>query len=121
MADIDVRDIARVAAAALVKSGHERKAYALTGPEALTFTEQTAILAEHAGKKITYVSIPEDEFRRESLNAGVPEGYVQALAELYAYYRAGRADRVTSTVRDVTGHEPISFAEFARENAAALR
>ena len=121
MADIDVRDIARVAVKAFTSEGHEGKAYALTGPEALGFAEQTAILSEHAGKKITYVSISEDEFRRESLNAGMPEGYVQALAELYAYYRAGRAERVTSTVREVTGREPIPFAEFARENASALR
>jgi uncharacterized protein YbjT (DUF2867 family) len=121
MADIDVRDIARVAAKALTTDGHAGKAYELTGPEALTFGEQTAILSEHAGKKITYVGISEDEFRRESLNAGMPEGYVQALAELYAYYRAGRAERVTRTVREVTGRDPIPFAEFAKENASALR
>ena len=46
---------------------------------------------------------------------------MQALAGLYAYYRAGGAERLTSTVREVTGREPIPFAEFAKENATALR
>jgi uncharacterized protein YbjT (DUF2867 family) len=121
VADIDARDIARVAALALSSNGHEGKAYDLTGPEALTFSEQTALLSEAAGKKITYVSISDGEFRQAALNSGMPEGYVEAMLELYRYYREGRAARVTDTVREVTGRDPISFAEFAIENASALR
>jgi uncharacterized protein YbjT (DUF2867 family) len=36
---VDVRDVAAVAAAALTRTGHQGKAYALSGPEPLTYAE----------------------------------------------------------------------------------
>ena len=121
IAHIDARDIARVAALALTAPGHEGKAYELSGPEALTYAEAVAILSDAAAKKITYVSISEEEFRQASLNAGLPEALVEQLADLYAYYLAGGAAQVTTAVRDATGRDPTTFAAFAGENGAALR
>ena len=36
---MDIRDLADVAVAALTTSQHDNKIYALTGPDAVTFTE----------------------------------------------------------------------------------
>ena len=120
---VDVRDIAAVAVAALTARGgeHDRKAYTLTGPEALTFAQCAEKLSAAAGKTIRYVSPPVEEYRRMLTGAGVPAEYAEQLIDLSRYYVAGKASRLTTAVRDVTGREPIRFHQFARENAAALR
>jgi hypothetical protein len=51
---------------------------------------------------------------------GVPEIYTDYLIDLYQYFRAGGAAGVTTSVKDVTGRDPISFEQFAREYAAAF-
>jgi hypothetical protein len=43
------------------------------------------------------------------------------VAELLRYNLSGRAARLTSAVKDVTGRDPISFARYARDHAAAFR
>jgi len=49
------------------------------------------------------------------------EGVVQYLAILYTAVRNGSMAIVTSDMREATGRDPISFAEFARRNAMAWR
>ena len=119
---VDARDIAAVAVAALTARGseHDRKAYTLTGPEALTFGQCAEKLSAAADKTIRYVSPPVEEYRRMLTGAGVPAEYAEQLIDLSRYYVAGKPSRVTTAVRDVTGRDPIRFDQFARENAAAL-
>jgi len=120
---VDVRDIAAVAVAALTAKGkeHEGKAYPLSGPEALTFEQVAAKLSAAAGKPIRYVDPPPAEYRQALIGAGIPGPYADALLELAKYYAAGKASRVTTAVRDVTGREAIRFDTFARDHAGALR
>jgi uncharacterized protein YbjT (DUF2867 family) len=61
IASVDVGDIADVAVAVLTDSGHEGKAYPITGPEALSMTEVAEKLSAATGKAIRYVNVaPED-------------------------------------------------------------
>ncbi|MEY2604906.1 MAG: hypothetical protein QOH31_2715 [Verrucomicrobiota bacterium] len=57
VAPIHPGDIAAVAAAALIESGHESQAYELTGPELLTVAEQVEILARVVGRPLEYVDV----------------------------------------------------------------
>jgi hypothetical protein len=41
--------------------------------------------------------------------------------DLARYYRTGAASRVTGDVKAVIERDPIGFAQFARDHAAALR
>jgi uncharacterized protein YbjT (DUF2867 family) len=118
---IDVRDIAAVAAAALVERGHEGKVYDLTGPAALTHAEMAAQLASALGRKVAFVDVAPDVMRAELLGAGFPEWQADGLIEDYAHYRRGEASEVTSGVKDATGVSPRSFADFARDYAPAFR
>lgn len=118
---IDVRDIAAVAVKALTTPEHDRRAYELTGPESLGFAEVAATLSRVLGREIRYVPVSPEDYKKGAVAAGVPEGYADALLDLYRYQRAGGAADVTSAVRDVTGREPIRFEQFARDYAAALR
>ena len=40
------------------------------------------------------------------------------MLDLERYFREGRASRVTSDVREITGKAPARFAEYARETSA---
>jgi uncharacterized protein YbjT (DUF2867 family) len=114
---VDVRDIARVAALALTTDGHEGKAYDLCGPEALTHAEAASKLSAAAGRTVRYVDLSDAELTRAMVGMGIPAVYVDALIDLDRYYRTGEAGRVTTAVKDVTGRDPISFDQFAREYA----
>lgn len=114
---VDTRDVAAVAARVLTEDGHEGQSYDLTGPEALSFYDVAAQLSAATGREITYVPVTPDEFRRGARAAGLPEWLVDALALLNDHFAAGRAAAVTATVREITGKEPRTFAQFARDHA----
>lgn len=117
---VDVRDIARVAALALTEPGHAGKAYALSGPRALSYAEAAAILSEALGRPVRYVAIDDADLRAALLTEGVPEPYADCLVDLYRYFRSGGAAGVSPAVRELTGREPTPFEQFARDYAAAF-
>lgn len=114
---VDVRDIAAVAAKVLTESGHEGKAYDITGPEALTHSEMAEKLSTAVGKTITYIDVPPEAMRQALLGFGMPTWQADGLIEDYDHYRRGEATMVTSTVRDITANEPIPFSQFALDYA----
>jgi len=115
------RDIAAVAVRALTSDGHEGKVYPLTGPEALSMSEQVKILADAIGRPLEYVSITDDAARTGMEHAGMPAFLIDALIPFAAFIRSGRAAQVLHTVEEVTGRPPLGFSDWARENAAAFR
>ncbi|HVT03027.1 MAG TPA: hypothetical protein VHL58_06575 [Thermoanaerobaculia bacterium] len=110
---VDVRDIASVAAKVLTTTGHEGMAYELSGPDALTYGDIADKLSAATGKKISYVEISNDDFKKGMVGSGMPEPYADAMIELVAYYARDKASRVTSTVEDITGKAARSFDGFA--------
>jgi uncharacterized protein YbjT (DUF2867 family) len=114
---VDVRDIAAIAAHVLTESGHEGKTYDITGPEAITHGEMAEQLSQALGKRIIYADISPVAMRESLLTYGMPQWQVEGLLEDYELYRRGEAAQVTSTVREVTGNEPKSFVQFARDYA----
>jgi uncharacterized protein YbjT (DUF2867 family) len=117
---VDVRDIAGVAVQALTAPGHAGKAYTLSGPRAISYAEAAATLSEALGKTVKYVDVPDDAARSAMIADGAPEIYADYLIDLYQYFRTGGAAGVTTSVKDVTGRDPISFEQFAREYAAVF-
>src|SRR5205823_11498828 len=69
---VDTRDIASIAAKALIGDGHEGKIYTLTGPATLGIAEVARILSEMTGREFKYVDVPEAAARDGMLQAGVP-------------------------------------------------
>ena len=118
---VDVRDIAEVAALALTQSGHEGRTHDITGPQALTHFEMASLLSKVLGRPITYVDVPEAAMRDILLGLGMPEWQAEGLIEDYAHYRRGEASTLSSTVRDLTGHQPHSFEDFARDYGEMFR
>jgi uncharacterized protein YbjT (DUF2867 family) len=121
VATVDARDIGAVAARVLTEGGHERKAYELTGPAALTYAQVAAALGGVLGRTINYVPISPEQYKQGALGAGMPEAYVDALVDLERFYREGGSSAVSPDVRRLKGADPIPFAQFARDHADALR
>jgi uncharacterized protein YbjT (DUF2867 family) len=114
---VDVRDIASIAELALTESGHEGKIYDITGPEAITHAEMSDQLTQALGKPIKFVDVPPEAMREAVLGVGMPAWQADGLVEDYEHYRRGEAAIVTSTVRDLTGKEAITFFRFAQDYA----
>ncbi|HWZ86693.1 MAG TPA: SDR family oxidoreductase [Thermoanaerobaculia bacterium] len=122
-ADIDVRDIAAVAARVLTEEGHEGRTYALTGPEAQSLADAARKIATIAGREVRFVDVPPEDARKTMTNAGLSEWMADALNDLYAWYQRGEGtdgSAVTQDVEEVLGRPPRAFEPFVRENVQAF-
>jgi uncharacterized protein YbjT (DUF2867 family) len=118
---IHPKDIAAVAAAALIEAGHESQAYELTGPQLFTVAEQVEILARIIGKPIRYVDVPEEKAGEGMKKSGIPGPVADALVEVFKERRRGTRGLLTDTVEKVTKRPPRTFEAWCHENAAAFR
>jgi uncharacterized protein YbjT (DUF2867 family) len=116
---VDVRDIAGVAAAALTEPGHDGEIETITGPAAITHAQIAAALSAALGREITFVDISPQAFA-EGMRGVLPAWQVDGLLEDYAHYAQGQAAQVYATVADMTGRQPISIEQFARDFAGAF-
>jgi uncharacterized protein YbjT (DUF2867 family) len=121
---VDVRDIAAVAVKALTENGnnnnnnkHKNKKYLITGPEALSYHQMAELLSNATGKRISYVSISEEEARAGMKEIGMDNWLINTISELSNYFKKGRASQVSSAVEEVTGEKPISFSQFTNDYA----
>lgn len=121
VAQVDVRDVAAVAAAALTEDGHAGQAYTVTGPAAISEPEVADILSRVAGRKVTYVDVSEEAAYNSMIGLGMPEELAKAMVELYRVERAGYASTVSPAVEQVSGRPPRAFAQFAQDYAAAFK
>jgi len=121
LSPVHPRDIAAIAVRALTTLGHEGKCYTITGPEALSVGEQVKILANAVGKPIEYIPVPDETIQAGMEKAGLPSPLISALLAFAAFIRSGKAAQVFPTVHEVTGRQPFTFSDWARENATAFR
>ena len=122
---VDARDIAAVAVDALTEDGnnnrHDGKTYTITGPEVLSYYQAAEILSNAIGKKVNYVSISEEEFRQEMKDSGIGDWWIDVIMEVLELYKGGTQEQISSTIEDVTGKKPITFAQFAKDYTEAFK
>lgn len=121
---IDARDVAAVAANILSGEAKEHKGatYFLTGPEAFSMSDATAILSDVLGRKVKYVNVPRFALRARLRLSGLQGWFAYGIAEQFANVLAGgHSVDVTEEVTRVTGRLPRDFAEFARDYRAVFR
>jgi NAD(P)H dehydrogenase (quinone) len=73
-------DYAEAAAVALTAGNQAGKVYELAGDAAFTMTEFAAEISRQSGKSIGYVNLPEIEYKKALLGAGLPEFLAELLA-----------------------------------------
>jgi NAD(P)H dehydrogenase (quinone) len=100
------RDVAEVCAVLLTGDGHDGQTCDVTGREALSFAE----IAEIVGA--TYKDETLEEAWASRAGYGAPDWQVEAWISTYAAVAAGELAGISDTVARLTGHEPITLAEF---------
>lgn len=103
---VDVRDIAAVGVQSLVTtddSQHTRKAYDITGGEALSYGQAAEILSKEVGKKVNYVNISDEDARKGMKDIGMDEWTINSMTKLFEITRAGHASTISPTVEQITG------------------
>lgn len=118
VAMIDVDDIAAVAASALTTEAHTGKAYTLTGPEALSYTDVAERLSRILGRTITYRDVPLAVMRERLLASGMPAWHIDVQVDFSTALSAGHASAVTNAVEAVTGRPARTLEQFIREHVA---
>jgi uncharacterized protein YbjT (DUF2867 family) len=117
---VDVRDIAAVAIKALTETGHDGKAYVLTGPEALSHGDVVAILSEATGKPFVYEDIPAGSYRRQLIAEGMTEFRADLVLGLFDRMKKRGTAPVSGDIAKVLGRPAIAFRQFARDYAAEI-
>ncbi|WP_114854571.1 hypothetical protein [Brachybacterium sp. YJGR34] len=106
---VDVRDIAAVAAEILRDPEmHDRAAYTVTGPDAVTDAQIAAELSAALGTPV----------HAQEPSAAILEGdeMLRSMSDLFARARSGVFAEVTDTVEQLGGRPPISLDAFVAEH-----
>lgn len=118
---IDVRDIGASAASILANPApHAGKTYTLTGPAAIGIDRAAAAIGDTIGKPVKYVPVPVPAMVDTLAKMGLDDFNQVALRDYFTSYSRGWQAQVTTAVKDLTGAEPRSIDEFARDHATAF-
>lgn len=121
LSPVDVEDIAKIAFAILTRDAQERRAFNITGPQALSMAEVAAAIGEAIGRTVRYQNVSPKERRRALVAAGLPGFMLDALDEQAAERRRHPQSLVDLDAHELFSVRPTTFAEFARRHAAAFR
>jgi NAD(P)H dehydrogenase (quinone) len=105
-------DIAEVAVTTLLDPQHAGRAYELSGREAFTMAEAARIITEVTGHEVTYLEETLEEARASRAPSGAPDWEIEGWVTSYAVIAAGELDVVTDHIEQLTGHAPMTLAEF---------
>lgn len=114
------RDLAAVALRALTTDDLIGASPVLTGPGTLTQIEQAHLIGEAIGRPVRWEEPTRDEARTTMLAAGWDPMHVDSALDAWAGM-VTHPEHVTTTVQDITGRPARTFAEWARDHAAAFR
>ncbi|MBH1939945.1 NmrA family NAD(P)-binding protein [Mobilitalea sibirica] len=115
---IDAKDIGLSIAVLLHEpERYKNTAHTITGPQALDYYQVADILSTVLGRKITYDKPGYLKYRQYYINnRGLDKKYVNVTVALYFMTRMGTAKEVTDGFYRLTGRQPRTFKDFAKEN-----
>jgi uncharacterized protein YbjT (DUF2867 family) len=114
---VDADDIADVVVAALTDDRHVGQLYELTGPRLLTFRDAVAEISAAAGRDISFVSMPIEDYSVMLTEYGLPQDFIWLLNHLFTQVLGSRAE-LADGVQRALGRAPKDFADYTREAAA---
>ncbi|MEV0649229.1 NAD(P)H-binding protein [Phytomonospora sp. NPDC050363] len=117
---IHERDIAAVAALTLTDPAHAGRSHALTGPKSLTQREHVAAIAAALGREVPWIEVPPEEAGAAMVARGVPAEIPQRM---YGYLAECLREPgpTTDTLAELLGRPPLTYGDWAEENAEAFR
>lgn len=112
---VDIGDIGEAIATILTTDGHAGKEYNLTGSEALDHGRVADILSGATGRSITYSNPDAETYVNRMVEKGWAADSAKYCVWIFNRMIAGSEAEVTPVFQNLTGKNPKSFAEFAKE------
>jgi uncharacterized protein YbjT (DUF2867 family) len=112
---LDTRDLAAATAAVFATPGHDGRAYALTGPESLSFGDVATVIGGATGAPVRHIDDTPAEHREYLRAPGRPAPYVNHINHLYVPTKAGACARVSGDVERLTGRPARTFRSYVEE------
>ncbi|MEV3936965.1 NAD(P)H-binding protein [Glycomyces sp. NPDC049804] len=116
---IDPRDVAEVAALALLDDGLHGTKPVLTGPAAVTQAEMVATIADVTGRPLRLRESTVVEFADLIAAMGLPPELAASFIARYAAFE-GRAPELTDDAARLLGRPPRTYRDWAADHAALL-
>ncbi|MFC6161850.1 NAD(P)H-binding protein [Kribbella jiaozuonensis] len=117
---VDPRDVAAVAAAALVSPDHDEQTYTLTGPELLSVPDQVAVMSDVLGQALRVVDVPLKVYAEQLRAAGLDDAFVSVAVRGAELVRDGGGRTVTDDVERVLARPAGTFRAWVESNRAAF-
>lgn len=117
----DHRDTADAAVRVLTDPATWGQHHDLTGPRQVSWPEALEVLSAELGETVTFRTTGAVELIQRLTGAGVAPGQAELLVTREWAIMAGENERTTSTVRELTGHEPRTIEEFFRDHRDQFR
>ncbi|NBI05961.1 SDR family oxidoreductase [Senegalia massiliensis] len=112
---IDTRDIGEVIGITLTEKGHRKRAYTITGCEAISYYEVANKMSNVLGKDIKYSNPSLLQFRKEMINRGVKKEFANVMTVLYLTTKLGMARKVTDTAENILKRKPRTIDDFIKD------
>ena len=109
-------DIADVAVAVLIGSGHEGASYDITGDRALTLAEAAEEFTRATGLPASYRTETIEEARASRARYNPSEWELEAWVSTYVAIATGEMSVVSHTVQALTGHAPQTLGDYLRQH-----
>jgi len=119
---ISAVDVARAVAAILDDPApHIGQIYDLTGPESADLDLYAGVFSEALGRPIRYRDVPLPAWSESLRQMRFPEYVVRHLSAMTELTKQGRYDRMTDTLRKLTGQAPTNMRDFVKLHAAEFK
>ena len=119
-APLNVADIGEIAANILTTSGHDNKAYNVTGPTLLTGEDMAKIFADVTGKEVAYISPTQEQTLESLLSTGWPEWQAKGMLELFEVFATNQAAVVSPDGEQLLGRPLTQLSDFIAANKASF-
>jgi NAD(P)H dehydrogenase (quinone) len=107
------QDCAYAAAGVLAHAAsHEGKRYRISGPKAYSRAELVELVSEVADKKLSYVDLAPDDFKKALVQTGMPEPLAQVFVSCELAIKGGENELVTQAIEELSEHKPESLRSY---------
>lgn len=115
---VDPEDIAASAVAVLTAASPAGGAYSITGPEALSVADQTAIAAKVLGRELRTEALDLQVAKSHAFPEGTPDFVIDSVFGTFG--PDASALPVSGDVEALTGGAPHTFAQWVERNQSAI-
>jgi NAD(P)H dehydrogenase (quinone) len=108
-------DVAAAAAGILTGEEHAGAIYNATGPRLYSGAERCAAISAAVGKRMDFVTLPEEGMRAAFAQAGLPATTGELIINIQKALAVGGFDLVTGDVERLSGRRPQSLEHMLQQ------